>query len=200
MIKNLEKHQQHLKQCSLCPKMVGIPVHGKAVISPVMLIGQAPGIKEADLDKPFAWTAGKTLFKWFNSIGISEEQFREHIYMTAVCRCFPGKLAKGGDRVPSKEEIKRCSQWLINEISIIKPQLIILIGKLSINQVIPIKKLTDIIGIQIEADYHGYKCDFIALPHPSGASTWYRTKLGGLRLQEALQLISKHPAWKATYL
>jgi uracil-DNA glycosylase len=197
MPKLLENHQQQLKRCSLCPEMVGVPVHGQAVVSPVMLIGQAPGIKEADIDKPFAWTAGKTLFKWFNSIGMSEEQFRQQIYMTAVCRCFPGKLAKGGDRVPNKEEIKNCSRWLEQEIKIIQPKLIILVGKLSINQVTCIKKLTEVVGTQIKSDYLGHHCDFIALPHPSGASTWFRKEPGISLLQQALQLIACHPSWKA---
>ena len=72
--------------------MTGPVVTGNPVDSPVMLIGQAPGDKEGPLGKPFAWTAGKTMFKWFSSIGIEEEHFRNNIYMAAVCRCFPGFL------------------------------------------------------------------------------------------------------------
>ena len=193
---NLIKHQQQLKQCKLCDEMVGIPVHGKAGISPIMLIGQAPGIKEAEIDKPFAWTAGKTLFKWFNSIGLSEEQFREQIYMTAVCRCFQGKNNQGGDRVPNKQEINRCSYWLRGEMNIIQPKLIILVGKLAISQVMAVNKLTDVIGKQIYSEFYGQHCDFIPLPHPSGASTWFRTEPGISLLQQALQLIKTHPAWE----
>jgi uracil-DNA glycosylase len=194
---NLIKHQQQLKQCKLCPDMVGIPVHGDAVISQIMLIGQAPGIKEAEIDKPFAWTAGKTLFKWFNGIGINEETFRQQVYMSAICRCFPGKKTKGGDRVPNQQEIKNCSQWLSGEINIIQPKLVILVGKLAISQVVPVKKLTDVIGKQIQRDFYGNPCDVIPLPHPSGASTWFRTEPGISLLQQALQLIEKHPSWLA---
>ena len=194
--KKLIDHQKNLKQCTLCPQMVGVPVHGSAVLSAVLLIGQAPGIKEAEVDKPFAWTAGKTLFKWFNRIGMSEEQFRKNIYMTAVCRCFPGKIKAGGDRVPNKQEIKNCSNWLKSEIDIIQPELVILIGKLAISQVMPVKKLTDVIGKQIHSEFYGHHCDFIPLPHPSGASTWFRTQPGISLLQQALHLIEKHPAWQ----
>ena len=49
----------------------------KAVLSPVMLIGQAPGDKEGPAGRPFAWTAGKTLFGWYRQLGVDEEQFRE---------------------------------------------------------------------------------------------------------------------------
>ena len=70
-------------------------VVGNPVVSPVMLIGQAPGNKEIEVRRPFAWTAGKTLFKWFARIGMEEQAFRDRVYMAAVCRCFPGKNPKG---------------------------------------------------------------------------------------------------------
>ena len=75
--------------------MTGPPVTGSPVVSPVVLIGQAPGPKEIEANKPFAWTAGKTLFGWFSRIGLEEDVFRSRIYMAAVCRCFPGKNPKG---------------------------------------------------------------------------------------------------------
>ncbi len=62
-------HQAALKQCRSCPDMLGPVVVGHPVISSVMLIGQAPGDKEGAAGKPFAWTAGKTLFRWFEQIG-----------------------------------------------------------------------------------------------------------------------------------
>ena len=81
-----------LKQCSLCPQMAKPVVSGGAVVSRIILVGQAPGDKEPKFGRPFAWTAGRTLFKWFHEIaGINEAQFRGCIYMAAVCRCFPGK-------------------------------------------------------------------------------------------------------------
>ncbi len=68
------KLQTNLKKCTQCPNMFGPAVAGNPVISPIMLIGQAPGDKEIIIPKPFAWTAGKTLFKWFDQIGINEEK------------------------------------------------------------------------------------------------------------------------------
>src|SRR4051812_17247416 len=98
----LDLHVEQLRECRLCPAMNRPAVSGGAVVSKVMLIGQAPGDKEPVLGRPFAWTAGKTLFRWFEeSCGIDEAAFRQRIYMAAVCRCFPGKSPKGGDRVPS---------------------------------------------------------------------------------------------------
>lgn len=188
-------HQQQLRSCTACPGMSGPVVIGQPAVSKVMLVGQAPGDKEGAAEKPFAWTAGKTLFKWFESTGIEEKRFRSQVYMTAVCRCFPGKKPRGGDRVPDNDEIERCSQWLNREIDLLEPELIIPVGKLAISQFLEINKLTDVIGDQHHMAVREIKCDLIPLPHPSGASTWHRTEPGKSLLQTALGLIAQHPAW-----
>ena len=182
--------------------MIRPVVSGKPVVSPVMLIGQAPGVREGPAGKPFAWTAGKTMFQWFGQLAdaaLDEAQFRERVYMAAVCRCFPGKAAGGGgDRVPSADEIERCSKHLHAEISMLAPRLVIPVGKLAIEQLVPdLDKLTDIIGTQRRCELAGRSFDVIALPHPSGASTWHRTEPGKTLLVRALSLIAQHDAWRA---
>lgn len=181
--------------------MIGPVVTGKPVLSPVMLIGQAPGVKEGPAGKPFAWTAGKTLFGWFAGLGahgLTEEEFRDRVYMAAVCRCFPGKADGGGDRVPSAEEIARCSRHLAAEVELLRPRLVIPVGKLAIAQLLPeTDKLADIVGTQRRATLAGVAMDVIALPHPSGASTWHRTEPGKTLLARALERIRDHEAWRA---
>lgn len=196
----LEKHQSQLRGCTQCVDMIQPVITGSPVDSKIISIGQAPGIKEGDFGRPFAWTAGKTLFKWFNSIGVEEEVYRSHVYMAAVCRCFPGKNPKGGDRVPSKEEIERCLHWLKVEMDILEPELLIPIGKLAIEQLMPVKKLVDVIGQVHRISFLGHEVDVIPLPHPSGLSTWHRMSPGKELLQEALGLIQEHKAWKEAFL
>ncbi len=176
--------------------MIGPVVTGQAVNSRVMLIGQAPGDKEGPAGRPFAWTAGKTLFKWFQDIGLSEEAFRSQVYMAAVCRCFPGKNPKGGDRVPDREEIANCRQWMEREFSLLQPELLIPVGKLAINQFLQADKLVDIIGMKHSISINDHETDLIPLPHPSGASTWHRTEPGKTLLQDALRLIEGHSTWR----
>ncbi|MDR9436171.1 MAG: uracil-DNA glycosylase family protein [Thiohalophilus sp.] len=195
-IKTVEQHQRRLRRCRRCPDMQGPPVTGEPVVSPVMLIGQAPGNREIELHRPFAWTAGKTLFGWFARIGLEEEDFRQRVYMAAVCRCFPGKLDKGGDRVPSREEIANCRSWWQQEIALLQPQLLIPVGKLAIAQFMPVNKLNDVIGQRHRIEIEGKQRDIIPLPHPSGASTWHRTEPGITLLNKALQAIKRHSAWK----
>ena len=193
----IQRHQQALRQCRRCPDMVPPVVTGQPVASRVLLVGQAPGVKEGILGRPFAWTAGKTLFKWFAGIGLEEQEFRRRIYMAAVCRCFPGKNPKGGDRVPSDQEIQNCSGWLDAEIAILRPHLIIPVGKLAIEQFMEVGKLVDVIGHEFELEENGDRIDVIPLPHPSGASTWHRMEPGISLLKQSLALIENHPAWRA---
>lgn len=176
--------------------MTGPPVTGFPSLSPVLLIGQAPGPREIEVRKPFAWTAGKTLFGWFSRIGMQEHAFRRQVYMAAVCRCFPGKNPKGGDRVPSPEEVSNCSGWLKTEMQLLRPQLLLPVGKLAIAQLMPVSRLNDVVGQRFRLRCHGIDTDVVPLPHPSGASTWHRTEPGKSLLDQALTLISRHPAWK----
>lgn len=193
----IKRHQTRLRRCTRCPDMTGPPVTGQAVASPLLLIGQAPGPKEIGLCTPFAWTAGKTLFHWFSRIGLEEDTFRSRVYMTAVCRCFPGKKPKGGDRVPSREEVATCRLWLDEELRLLRPKLVLPVGKLAIQQFMPVRKLDEVVGDQYRMKLETGAVDIVPLPHPSGASTWHRTEPGKSLLQRALHLIEAHPVWKS---
>jgi len=186
-----------LLQCRACPAMQPPPVSGLAVLSPVVLVGQAPGAKEPVVGKPFAWTAGKTLFRWFqDAAGISEGDFRSKIYMAAVCRCFPGKLPQGGDRVPDGGEIARCGTWMEKEFSLLQPRLVLPVGKLAIARFLPPAPLIEQVGQIFSTTAFGVSCDIIPLPHPSGASPWHRMEPGLTLLRRALDLTRTHPAFQ----
>ena len=193
----LLQHQSKLKDCQTCPKMIGPVITCEPVLSKIVLIGQAPGDREGVIGKPFGWTAGKTLFKWFKSQGVEEDNFRRSVYIASVCRCFPGKKPKGGDRVPDRNEIAACRVWMDAEFALLKPKLIILVGKLAISQFLPVKKLTDVIGQEFEQEIAGQMCMLIPLPHPSGASTWHQSEPGSLLLEQALQRLGLNAEWQS---
>lgn len=175
--------------------MMPPPVSGGPVLSRVMLVGQAPGVKEPVLARPFAWTAGKTLFGWFRQFcGMTEEEVRARIYFAAVCRCFPGKTPAGGDRVPAPDEIRNCSSWMNDEFGLLCPQLVIPVGKLAISQFMVIGKLDEVIGRTFRMRREDRAFDMIPLPHPSGASPWHRIPPGKQLLEKAMDLIAAHPA------
>jgi uracil-DNA glycosylase len=177
--------------------MIPPPVSGGPVLSKVILVGQAPGTKEPVLARPFAWTAGRTLFGWFHEFcGMTEVQVRAQIYFAAVCRCFPGKTPAGGDRVPSPEEIRNCSSWLTDEMEILRPRLVVPVGRLAIAQFMSIDKLDSIIGRSFSMKRGAHAYDLIPLPHPSGASPWHRIPPGKELLGKAMRLIARHPAMR----
>ena len=117
--------------------------------------------------------------------------------MAAVCRCFPGKRAAGGDRVPDPDEVANCASWLDAEFAINKPKLVIPVGKLAIAQFMPVDKLDGVVGKLHRGKRNGVTFDLAPLPHPSGASTWQHTEPGKTLLREALALIAGHSAWQA---
>lgn len=173
-------------------------VVGRPVASRVLLVGQAPGDKEPKLGRPFAWTAGKTLFKWFHAaLGWTEDEVRDRIYFAAVCRCFPGKKPEGGDRVPAPDEIARCATWLQREFALLRPELVLPVGKLAIMQFLPAAPLSDTIGRSFRITCHGREADCIPLPHPSGASPWHRMEPGKTLLHQALRRLAAHPALRS---
>lgn len=194
----LDRHVARLRRCRRCHRMKSTPVSGGAIVSHVMIIGQAPGPREPTLKRPFAHTAGQTLFRWFEKFcGLNEAVLRSKIYFAAVCRCFPGKAPSGTDRVPAPDEIRNCAPWMNEEIQILKPRLIIPVGRLAISQFIACEKLENVIGRKFHWRRGDHVVDLIPLPHPSGASPWHKIPPGKQLLEKAMRKIARHPAVKS---
>ncbi|MDQ6689382.1 MAG: uracil-DNA glycosylase [Gemmatimonadota bacterium] len=157
-----------------------------------MLVGQAPGKVEADGGKPFSGRAGKTLFRWLHRAGIDEETARELIYITAVTRCYPGPHPSGrGDRVPTRQEQSSCADWLQHEIRIIRPELLIPVGRLAIERFLPDLPLSELIGTRYTIEHSGGRSTVIPLPHPSGASSWVHQHDNKILVEKAIGLIAE---------
>lgn len=138
-----------------------------------MLIGQAPGKTEVVDRRPFAGRAGRTLFRWFADVGIDEQVARRRIYIAAITRCFPGPSPSGrGDRVPSPAQIANCSSWLEAEFQMIRPAVVIPVGRLAIERFLGTAPLADQVGRVHRLDTVPGSPIAIPLPHPSGASSW----------------------------
>lgn len=194
-VEAVRSHLAELRECERCPAMHRPAVAGRVVTSRILLVGQAPGDKEPNLGRPFAWTAGKTLFKWFEqSLGWTENEVRDRVYFAAVCRCFPGKKPKGGDRVPDDEEVANCGDWLQREFTLLQPKLVLPVGKLAIGQFLEFGQLKEVIGQTFTIRPFGYETECLPMPHPSGASTWHRREPGLTLLNSALDKLASHPA------
>ncbi|MBN1926611.1 MAG: uracil-DNA glycosylase [Prolixibacteraceae bacterium] len=88
--------------------------------APIMVIGEAPGHDEDMIGRPFVGKSGQLLDKIFAACGFTRE---EHIFISNIVRCRPP-----GNRVPTKEEAAVCMPWLLQQIELIDPKILILLG------------------------------------------------------------------------
>jgi len=184
----------------VCPDVQPPPVTGFTPGAAIYLLGQAPGPREQAAGLPFVGPAGRNLFKWFASIGVEESCFRSRVHMGAVIRCFPGKTpGKQGDRRPSPLEISCCASYLETEFGLLRPRLVIPVGKMAIDRLLPAKILDDAVGRVFQLDLDGHRFDAIPLPHPSGLNRWIQKDPGKSLLGEGLQLIAAHPVWQQVF-
>jgi uracil-DNA glycosylase len=187
--------QTEMRACSQCVN-AGYWVQPPAVTqgdveARMITIGQAPGITEVEVGRPFNAGSGKRLFEWLGRAGIDETWFRTTQYMTSVTKCYPGRAKGGsGDRVPSSKEQKLCRPFLDRETQLVEPEAIIPIGRLAITLFYEKKlKLTEIIGTEMRLDGGAY---VIPLPHSSGASRWHQIAENRALIDQAIELIAGH--------
>jgi uracil-DNA glycosylase len=184
--------QAEMRACRACLE-AGYDIEPGAVFSgpaptPLMLIGQAPGISEAKVKRPFNASSGTRLFQWLARAALEEDEFRRRYYMTAVTKCYPGKHPKGkGDRKPSIAEQKLCRRFLHREMELVRPRVILAVGGLAIETVLGRRiRLDEAVGHHFEVD--GRRL-VLPLPHPSGASLWLNQAENQARLARALAIL-----------
>ena len=135
-----------------------------------MVISQAPSKKVLEYGQKWRDNlSGKTLQGWF---GLPDEVFYnpDFIYLTSIGKCYPGK-GKSGDKLP---DLVCAEEWLKKEIGLVKPKLIITIGKFSFNWFFPNQEYLKNLKGKIKK-WQGI--DVYCLPHPSGANVRLRKKL-----------------------
>ena len=138
-----------------------------------LLIGQAPGHREITTSVPFAHDAGRRLVGWLGLAGVSLDDFRQRWYVTSVGKCYPGRRSGASvDSPPSRAEVARWAPYLAEEVRLVGPRRLVLVGGLAHRHVFgPAARPDDLVGRELEwAGAPG--ASVIALPHPSGASTW----------------------------
>ncbi len=126
MLDELRKLEEEIRNCTRCPlhklKTNYVPGDGNPT-SGIVFIGEAPGREEDKQGKPFVGAAGKLLNRMIEEIlGLK----REDVYITNVLKCRPPN-----NRDPTEEEIRACSPWLEKQLEIIKPDIIVTLGRFS---------------------------------------------------------------------
>lgn len=155
----------------------------------LMLIGQAPGAVTDARGYHFAGPAGAFLDQWFSRAGFPPDYFRQHVYLTSLTRCFPGKATSGGgDRPPSRSEIALCRPFLRRELDMLNPPLVVLVGRMAIDAFLPSKRpLTELIGNSVERDGRVW----LPLPHASGVSRWLNAPANQALLGRAIDELGR---------
>ena len=121
-LQQLEEKVRNCQKCTLAATRLNV-VFGEGSISPsILFIGEAPGASEDETGKPFCGRAGKVLDELLFAAGLR----RNDIYITNVLKCRPP-----GNRNPKDEEIKVCSEYLDQQIDLIKPKIIGCLGNFS---------------------------------------------------------------------
>jgi DNA polymerase len=160
----LEKLNSEMLACSKCVLRRTcsrvVPGEGSAEAQ-VMFIGEGPGKKEDELGRPFVGAAGKFLDEMLGSIKLK----REDVYIANVVKCRPPE-----NRDPLLEEAESCWPWLLEQIKIIQPKLIVTLGKHSMERFFPTHKISQIHGQAMRKGFPGIgKQVFYALYHPAAA-------------------------------
>jgi DNA polymerase len=122
----------------------------------VMFIGEAPGWHEDQQGRPFVGPAGKYLDELLASIGLRREQ----VYIANVIKCRPQ-----GNRDPLPTEIQNCRKWLERQIEIIRPKMIVTLGRYSMEMFFPGKSISKIHGTAQKRD----NVIYYAMYHPAAA-------------------------------
>lgn len=191
--RELESLHTEIRACTRCVDAGFIPrafpiVAGRAS-DRVMIIGQAPGTVELTTGLPFSGRAGAELRRWLARAGVDEAHLP---YRTSMTKCFPGKALTGaGDRKPSPGEIASCAPWLVRELALVRPMIVLLVGQLAIERFIGKVPLASVVGTSRRQGAGADARILIPLPHPSGASRWLNQPANRALLERALRVLRR---------
>lgn len=162
-LKSVNKKIRNCKKCFLWKtRKNAVPGEGPESAR-ILVLGQAPGAEEDKSGRPFCGRAGKLLTSLLGIAGIK----RDRVFITNPVKCFPPK-----NRKPSKEEIASCFPYLKEQIDVINPSKVILLGEVAFKSFFPENKLKNCRGKWLKL---GKKCFFITY-HPSAGLRFKRMK------------------------
>ncbi|XGV95494.1 MAG: uracil-DNA glycosylase family protein [Leptolyngbya sp. BL-A-14] len=147
--------EQMLAHCSRCFRCALGQSRTNAVISrgsiqaPIMIVGEGPGQNEDEQGKPFVGKSGQLLDKILASVNLNAEQ---DVFICNVVKCRPPE-----NRTPTTEEADACKGYLLEQIRIVNPKIILLTGATALRGLLGIKQgITKVRGQWIERDDRFY--------------------------------------------
>ena len=123
----LEKSIIDCKKCKLCTNRKNIVFGQGNKNAKIMFIGEGPGADEDAQGLPFVGKAGKLMDEAFKGIGID----RQDVYIANIVKCRPPS-----NRDPEEDEVDVCLNYLRNQVILIKPQIIVLLGRIALKNIL----------------------------------------------------------------
>lgn len=123
----LEKSIVDCQKCGLCKERTNIVFAEGKKDANLMFIGEGPGADEDRQGLPFVGKAGKLMNMAFDGLEIK----REEVYIANIVKCRPP-----GNRVPTKEEAKACLDYLRNQVLLVNPKIIVLLGSTALKNIL----------------------------------------------------------------
>ena len=123
----LEKSIINCKKCKLCNNRKNIVFGVGNKNAEIMFIGEGPGADEDSQGIPFVGKAGKLMNKAFQGLGIK----REEVYIANVVKCRPP-----ANRNPEEDEANACLNYLRNQVMLVKPKIIVLLGSVALKHIL----------------------------------------------------------------
>jgi uracil-DNA glycosylase family 4 len=163
---DLDKISDQVMKCRQCPlweeATQSVPGEG-SISAKVMFIGEAPGEQEDSLGRPFVGRAGKVLDSLLAGTGLS----RDEVFIGNIVKHRPP-----GNRDPKPDEVVACTPWLEQQINIIRPPLLVPLGRHATRYVlgrmgVEFVKITDISGTVFEGEPFGFPQKVIPALHPA---------------------------------
>ena len=162
LLKIIQEKVKTCEKCDLCiTRKNAVPGKGNQNAD-IVFIGEAPGKNEDLHGEPFIGTAGKKLDDALENVGLT----RSNVYITNIVKCRPPK-----NRIPNDLERKMCSNYLEDELTIINPKIICLLGNTVFYSILGGKEISKNHGKFVYKDNRMYFVTF----HP--AATIYNQKL-----------------------
>ncbi|MFW9886673.1 MAG: uracil-DNA glycosylase family protein [Candidatus Thorarchaeota archaeon] len=164
--KDLDQLHAEIETCEKCQlhesRLNAVPGEGP-VNARLMLVGEAPGVKEDESGRPFVGRSGNLLTTLLSGIGFS----RSNVFITSVLKSKPPK-----NRTPNRSEIEACIPYLERQIKIINPQIIVLLGGVAVSSMIGPWKMAEAHG----KFYEGGGRTYFITYHPAAALRFPRFK------------------------
>ena len=126
-INQLKQEVEQCKKCKLCTTRQNVVFGVGNTNTKIMFIGEGPGGDEDRLGEPFVGKAGQLMNMAFDVVGIK----REEVYIANIVKCRPPH-----NRDPENDEINACMDHLRNQVMIIKPKIIVLLGRIAMQNIL----------------------------------------------------------------